>query len=88
MAIPSLLRSASWCFARDRSVPASDSHRSNRADIGFEPSGDTPLDTTQEHPGRRQVLLAGEKEGHIDRHSGKIRIFHSRQAFLWRRVSG
>ena len=68
-------------LAHDRGVPAADEHRGDGADLGLEPGLDAPLDAAQECLGRRQVVLAGEQQGDVDRHAGKDRLLDGRQAF-------
>src|SRR5262245_1199301 len=46
-------------------VPAADKYRGDRADAGFEPSIDTPLDTTQERLGRCDIVLTGKQKRNV-----------------------
>ena len=81
-AMPSWSRSALGHLARDRGVPAADEHRSHGADVGIQPGVDAPLDAAQVRLGGRHVLLAGEQQGHVDRHAGEDRLLDGGQAFL------
>jgi hypothetical protein len=64
----------------DRGVPAADEERGDRLDLRIEALRDAPLDRAQVRIGDREVLLAREEQGDVDRHAGEDRFLDRRHA--------
>src|SRR5437762_53751 len=63
-------------------IPPAHEDRSDRSNIWIETRVQAPFNAAQKRLGRRQVVLAGEEERDVDRHTRKDGFLNRRQPFL------